>query len=220
MRLERFQRLRIVWRGCQRERRGAGAAIDGGVALERVGRSAGAFSGARRLVGRARGVPHRRVPGCRDPQRAHAPRLTPAARGASSPGATRAPCGSTPSAAPTSAYVQKLGSTLAPLCVKEHLAALKHWFDWLVTRHVLEVNPAHAVRGSRYSQSTGDAGRREGRKPRRCSTPSTPSSRRCGAPKRKRRRSPCPCRLPRRTSHACGGTGGTQSASSRCATRR
>jgi site-specific recombinase XerD len=52
-------------------------------------------------------------------------------------------------------YVQELGTTLAPLSVKQHLAALKHWFDWLVTGHVLEVNPAHAVRGPRYSQNIG-----------------------------------------------------------------
>jgi hypothetical protein len=52
-------------------------------------------------------------------------------------------------------YIQELGNTLAPLSVKQHLAALKHWFDWLVTGHVLEANPAHAVRGPRYSQNTG-----------------------------------------------------------------
>lgn len=52
-------------------------------------------------------------------------------------------------------YIQELGSTLAPLPVKQHLAALKHWFDWLVTGHVLETNPAHAVRGPRYSQNSG-----------------------------------------------------------------
>ncbi len=52
-------------------------------------------------------------------------------------------------------YIQELGGTLAPLSVKQHLAALKHWFDWLVTGHVLETNPAHAVRGPRYSQNTG-----------------------------------------------------------------
>jgi len=32
---------------------------------------------------------------------------------------------------------------------------LKHWFDWLVTGHVLEANPARAVRGPRYSQDAG-----------------------------------------------------------------
>jgi site-specific recombinase XerD len=53
------------------------------------------------------------------------------------------------------AYIQELGRSLAPLSVKQHLAALKHWFDWLVTGHALDANPAHAVRGPRYSQNTG-----------------------------------------------------------------
>jgi site-specific recombinase XerC len=44
---------------------------------------------------------------------------------------------------------------LAALSVKLHLAALKHWCDWLVTGHVLPVNPAAAVRGPRYSQTVG-----------------------------------------------------------------
>jgi site-specific recombinase XerC len=46
-------------------------------------------------------------------------------------------------------------AALAPLSVKQHLAALKHWMDLLVTSHVLDVNPAHAVRAPRYSQTTG-----------------------------------------------------------------
>ncbi len=52
-------------------------------------------------------------------------------------------------------YINELGDTLAPLSVKVQLAAIKHWFDFLVTGHVLETNPAHAVRGARYSQTTG-----------------------------------------------------------------
>jgi len=52
-------------------------------------------------------------------------------------------------------YIEELGQSLAPLSVKQHLAAIKHWLDWLVTGHVLTVNPAHAVRGPRYSQTTG-----------------------------------------------------------------
>jgi site-specific recombinase XerD len=51
--------------------------------------------------------------------------------------------------------VEALGERLAPLSVKQHLAALKHWFDWLVTGHALEANPAQAVRGPRYSQEAG-----------------------------------------------------------------
>ena len=52
-------------------------------------------------------------------------------------------------------YVEELSRSLAPLSVKQHLAALKHWFDWLVTGHALESNPAQAVRGPRYSQEAG-----------------------------------------------------------------
>lgn len=53
------------------------------------------------------------------------------------------------------AYIEELGRTLAPLSVKQHLAALKHWFDSLVTGHLMHVNPAHAVRGPRYTQDIG-----------------------------------------------------------------
>lgn len=52
-------------------------------------------------------------------------------------------------------YVDELGKVLEPVSVKQHLAAIKHWFDSLVLGHVLEHNPAHAVRGPRYSQETG-----------------------------------------------------------------
>ena len=34
--------------------------------------------------------------------------------------------------------------------VKQHLAALRMLFDWLVVGHIIEVNPAHAVRGPRH----------------------------------------------------------------------
>jgi integrase/recombinase XerD len=39
--------------------------------------------------------------------------------------------------------------------VKQHLAAVRMLFDWLVTGHVLEVNPAHAVRGPKYVVKKG-----------------------------------------------------------------
>jgi site-specific recombinase XerC len=39
--------------------------------------------------------------------------------------------------------------------VKQHLAALRMLFDWLVVGHVLDTNPAHAVRGPKYSQKKG-----------------------------------------------------------------
>jgi site-specific recombinase XerC len=59
------------------------------------------------------------------------------------------------------AYVEMLGlprpqgQGLSKPSVKQHLAALRMIFDWLVVGHVLDHNPAHAVRGPRYSQKKG-----------------------------------------------------------------
>ena len=53
------------------------------------------------------------------------------------------------------AFVQDLQSQLATATVKQHLAALRILFDWLVTGQVLELNPAHPVRGPKYSVKTG-----------------------------------------------------------------
>src|SRR6516165_8523300 len=53
------------------------------------------------------------------------------------------------------AYVKDLQGEFSPPTVKQHLAALRMLFDWLVTGHVLEVNPAHAVRGPKYVVTKG-----------------------------------------------------------------
>jgi site-specific recombinase XerD len=53
------------------------------------------------------------------------------------------------------AYVKDLQGEFSPPTVKQHLAALRMLFDWLVTGHVLEVNPAHAVRGPKYVVKKG-----------------------------------------------------------------
>lgn len=59
------------------------------------------------------------------------------------------------------AYIEMLGMPqpdgqgLSKPSVKQHLAALRMLFDWLVIGHVLDVNPAHAVRGPKYSQKKG-----------------------------------------------------------------
>jgi site-specific recombinase XerD len=53
------------------------------------------------------------------------------------------------------AFIKDLRGTFAPPTVKQHLAALRMLFDWLVTGHVLDVNPAHAVRGPKYVVKTG-----------------------------------------------------------------
>ena len=44
------------------------------------------------------------------------------------------------------AYVEQFGRTHSKPTVKQHLAAIRMLFDWLVTGHIMETNPAHAVR--------------------------------------------------------------------------
>lgn len=39
--------------------------------------------------------------------------------------------------------------------VKQHLAAIRELFDWLVEGHLLEINPASSVKGPRYSIAKG-----------------------------------------------------------------
>src|SRR5271170_4699526 len=53
------------------------------------------------------------------------------------------------------AFVKELQGQFSPPTVKQHLAALRMLFDWLVTGHVLEVNPAHAVHGPKYVVKKG-----------------------------------------------------------------
>lgn len=48
------------------------------------------------------------------------------------------------------AYVEQLQQTHAKPSVKQHLAAVRMLFDWLVTGQVIPVNPAHSVRGPKY----------------------------------------------------------------------
>jgi site-specific recombinase XerD len=47
-------------------------------------------------------------------------------------------------------FIKELEGKLSPPTVKQNLAALRTLFDWLVTGHVLDANPAHAVRGPKY----------------------------------------------------------------------
>jgi integrase/recombinase XerD len=53
------------------------------------------------------------------------------------------------------AYVETLQTTVAKPTVKQHLAAVRMCFDWLVTGGVLTVNPAHAVRGPKHVVKRG-----------------------------------------------------------------
>jgi site-specific recombinase XerC len=61
------------------------------------------------------------------------------------------------------AFIKDLQDELSPPSVKQHLAALRMLFDWLVTGHVIDVNPAHAARNM-WSRKVK----------RRCSRPSRP----------------------------------------------
>ena len=53
------------------------------------------------------------------------------------------------------AYVEQLGRTHAKPTVKQHLAAIRMLFDWLITGQVVASNPAHAVRGPKHSVRKG-----------------------------------------------------------------
>jgi site-specific recombinase XerD len=52
-------------------------------------------------------------------------------------------------------FIKDLRREFSAPTVKHHLAALRMLFDWLVTGHVLDTNPAHAVRGPRYVVTKG-----------------------------------------------------------------
>jgi integrase/recombinase XerD len=53
------------------------------------------------------------------------------------------------------AYVEALQATNAKPTVKQHLAAIRMLFDWLVVGQILATNPAHAVRGPKHVVKRG-----------------------------------------------------------------
>ena len=53
------------------------------------------------------------------------------------------------------AYVEQLQSSLSAPSVKQHLAAIRMLFDWLVVGQVMTTNPAAAVRGPKHSVRQG-----------------------------------------------------------------
>jgi site-specific recombinase XerD len=53
------------------------------------------------------------------------------------------------------AYVEALGKDFEKPTVKQHLAAIRMMFDWLVTGQIVVTNPAHAVRGPKHVIKTG-----------------------------------------------------------------
>jgi site-specific recombinase XerD len=53
------------------------------------------------------------------------------------------------------AFVKELQGEFSPPTVKQHLAAVRMLFAWLVTGHIIDTNPAHAVRGPKYVVTKG-----------------------------------------------------------------
>jgi site-specific recombinase XerD len=53
------------------------------------------------------------------------------------------------------AYIRGLGKDFEKPTVKQHLAAVRMLFDWLVVGQVVAINPAHAVRGPKHVVNRG-----------------------------------------------------------------
>jgi site-specific recombinase XerD len=53
------------------------------------------------------------------------------------------------------AYIEALGKDFEKPTVKQHLAAIRMLFDWLVTGQIVATNPAHSVRGPKHVVKTG-----------------------------------------------------------------
>lgn len=53
------------------------------------------------------------------------------------------------------AYIEELQKSRSKPTTKQHLAAIRMLFDWLVIGQVMETNPAHSVRAPKYSIKKG-----------------------------------------------------------------
>ncbi|WP_245290362.1 tyrosine-type recombinase/integrase [Shinella sp. DD12] len=53
------------------------------------------------------------------------------------------------------AWIEEITATHSAPTAKQRLAAVRHLFDWLVTGHVMQANPAHSVRGPKHSRRRG-----------------------------------------------------------------
>jgi site-specific recombinase XerD len=53
------------------------------------------------------------------------------------------------------AYIENLSAKRSAPTVKQHLAAIRMLFDWLVTGHIVPINPAWSVRGPRHVVKKG-----------------------------------------------------------------
>ena len=54
-----------------------------------------------------------------------------------------------------STYIETLTQTYRATTVKQHLAALRMLFDWLITGQLIDQNPAAAVRGPKHVVKKG-----------------------------------------------------------------
>jgi site-specific recombinase XerD len=54
-----------------------------------------------------------------------------------------------------SAYIELLGTEMARPSVKQHLAAIRQLFDYLLTGGILPSDPAGSVRGPKYVTTRG-----------------------------------------------------------------
>ena len=52
-------------------------------------------------------------------------------------------------------WIESKTRQLSAPTVKQHLAALRHMFDWLVTGQIVAINPASSVRGPSHVVKTG-----------------------------------------------------------------
>src|SRR3954454_6214026 len=52
-------------------------------------------------------------------------------------------------------YIEELQHSFSKPTVKQHLAAVRMLFDWLVTGQVIRTNPAHSVRGPKHVVKRG-----------------------------------------------------------------
>jgi site-specific recombinase XerD len=74
------------------------------------------------------------------------------------------------------AYIEMLQKRLAAPSVKQHLAAIRMLFDWLVVGQVIAVNPASPVRGPKYSVKKGKTAVLSAEEARKLLDSITPSS--------------------------------------------
>jgi len=72
------------------------------------------------------------------------------------------------------AYIEAMLHGFEKHSVKQHLAAIRMLFDWLVTGQVVATKPAHAVRGPKHAVKTGKTTVLDAEQARRlCGTAST-----------------------------------------------